>query len=344
MPSSRPAGFTSTPNVRASFSSRFSARVSARFAARDLTWLVAVGAGLWGTDAWFRKGLAGETSAPTLVFAEHLMLVVLTLPFLPRALRTFRGIPGTAKLAVVVIGVGASAIATALFTLGFQRAAVHNDFVTPILVQQLQPVFAIGGAVLLLRERLRPRFALFVLPALAGVWLVAFRNPFHVGIDNVVVVAFSLGAAALWALGTVLGRFVAPSVPPVELTTLRFLFGLPAAAVIVAMNGAAFWVPDLSSSFAVLGLVLVPSLLALFLYYQGLRRTAASRATLAELAYPLIGALVGLTIGKSLTVSQLVGLVVLAASVTLLSWHEARARTQAVVARPGPTRERTPVG
>ena len=299
--------------------------------ARDLTWVVAVGAGLWGTDAWFRKGLAQETAAPTLVFAEHLMLVILTLPFLPRAIRAFRRIPGTAKLAVVLIGVGASAVATTLFTLGFQRAAAHYDYVTPVVVQHLQPVFAIVGAVVLLHERLRPRFALFVVPALIGVWLLAFSNPLHVTVDNIVVVLFSLGAAALWALGTVLGRYVAPSIQPVELTTLRFAFGLPTAAVIVALNHDSFWVPDLSSSFSVLGLVLVPSLLALVIYYLGLQRTAASRATLAELAYPLVGALVGLTIGNPLTGTQWAGLAVLAASVTLLSWHEARARTQAVV-------------
>jgi drug/metabolite transporter, DME family len=172
---------------------------------------------------------------------------------------------------------------------------------------------------------------LFVVPALFGVWLLAFSDPWHVTMDNLAVVLFSLGAAALWALGTVLGRYVAPSIQPVELTTLRFAFGLPAAAIIVVLNGNSFWVPDLSSSFAVLWLVLVPSLLALVVYYIGLQRTAASRATLAELAYPLVGALVGLTIGSSLTGTQWAGLALLAASVTFLSWHEAKARTQAVL-------------
>ena len=304
--------------------------------ARDLTWLVALGAGLWGTDAWFRKALAQETAAPTLVFAEHLILVILTLPFLPRALRAFGRSTVSAKAAVVAIGVGASAVATTLFTLGFQRAIAHGDFVTPVVVQHVQPLFAILGAVVLLRERLRPVFAVFIVPALIGVWLLAFPDPFHVSMDGLSVVFFSLGAAALWASGTVLGRYVAPSISPVELTTLRFAFGLPAAGVIVLLTGSPVWVPDVPSSVAVLGLALVPSLLALVIYYFGLRRTAAARATLAELAYPLIGALVGVTIGTPLQVSQWVGLAVLAASVTALSWHEARARTQAVLPAPIP--------
>ncbi len=309
--------------------------------ARDLTWLVALGAGLWGTDAWFRKGLASETAAPTLVFAEHLMLVVLTLPFLARALRSFRRASVSARMAVVAIGVGASALATTLFTLAFQRAIARHDFITPVVVQHLQPLFAIFGAVVVLRERLRPRFVLFVLPALVGVWLLAFPRPFDVTLAGLSVVLLALGAAALWAAGTVLGRYVAPTIPPIELTTLRFLFGLPAALVIVAFTGSPVWVPDVGSTVAVLGLVLVPSLLALVVYYLGLRRTAASRATLAELAYPLVGALVGITLGSSLGATQWVGLAVLATSVTVLSLHEARSRVQAVSAPAVPRRLRS---
>ena len=39
-------------------------------------YLVALGAGLWGTDALFRRGLALELPASTVVFWEHLILCV----------------------------------------------------------------------------------------------------------------------------------------------------------------------------------------------------------------------------------------------------------------------------
>lgn len=305
--------------------------------ARDLTWLVALGAALWGTDGLFRRTLATEVSAPTLVFAEHLVLVILLAPFLPRAIRAFRAADPRSRAAVVAIGVGASAVATTLFTLAFTIAVRHNDFVTPVVVQHLQPLFAIGGAVLLLGERIRSRFVLFAVPALVGVWLLAFPSPLDVTVSRTAVALLALGAAALWAGGTVLGRMVCQGIAPVELTTLRFAFGLPTAAIIVLLTGNTFWVPDVSSSLAVVGLVLVPSLLALFLYYVGLRRTAAARATLAELAFPLTGALIGIALGRPLTGSQWLGAAVLAVSVTALSLHESRARTQAVVPAPRPT-------
>ena len=45
-----------------------------------------------------------------------------------------------------------------------------------------------------------------------------------------------------------------------------------------------------------IGIALIPGLLAMWLYYVGLRRTAASRATLAELAYPCTAAVVGVAL------------------------------------------------
>ncbi len=299
--------------------------------ARDLTWLVALAAALWGTDAILRLPLARDVAAPTIVFGEHVVLVLVLLPFLPRALRAFRRLDARGRVAVILIGAGASAVATTLFTLSFR----YGDPVTPAVIQKFQPIIAIVGAAVLLRERIRPTFAWFAAPAIVGAWLLAFPNPFAIGVDRAVVALLALGAAVLWAGGTVLGRLVAPRVSAVELTTLRFAIGLPAAFVIVLATGSPLWVPDVPSTLAVIGIALVPGLLAMWLYYRGLRRTAASRATLAELAYPFTAAVVGVTVlDASLAASQWVGAALIVAAVTALSWHEARAATPAVQVAP----------
>ncbi|MDR3035053.1 MAG: hypothetical protein LBV78_18465, partial [Kitasatospora sp.] len=44
------------------------------------------------------------------------------------------------------------------------------------------------------------------LPALFGSWLLAFPQPTHVRLAAAAVALLSIGAALLWALGTVLGR------------------------------------------------------------------------------------------------------------------------------------------
>jgi drug/metabolite transporter, DME family len=299
--------------------------------ARDLTWLVALAAALWGTDALLRLPLALQIAAPTIVFGEHVVLVLVLLPFLPRAIRAFRTLDTGGKLAVVGIGAGASAVATTLFTLSFR----FGDPVTPAVIQKFQPIIAIIGAALLLHERLRPSFAWFAIPALIGAWLLTFPDPLDIGVDQAAVALLAFGAAVLWAAGTVLGRLVATRLTPVELTTLRFGFGLPAALIIVIATGSPLWVPDLPSTVSVIGIALVPGLLAMWLYYAGLRRTAASRATLAELAYPLTAAVVGVAfLDAQLVASQWIGAALLVGAVTALSLHEARAQVPSVQVAP----------
>lgn len=290
---------------------------------------MALAAALWGTDAIFRLPLAQETSAATVVFAEHAILTLVLIPFLPAAWRAFRSADPAARWAVVAIGAGASAIATMLFTLAFRS----GDPITPVVMQKLQPVLAMVGAAFLLRERLRPRFAWFAVPALVGFWLLAFPDPIHVSVSRLQVALLALGAAALWAGGTVLGRLVSTTFTPTELTTLRFAIGLPASAMVVAATGSPWWVPDLRSTGAVVALALVVGLLAMLLYYRGLRRTPASRATLAELAFPLTAALVGIGwFDHVLNAGQWIGAGLVVITVTALAWHESTSGRPAVAA------------
>jgi len=296
---------------------------------RDLSWLVAVAAALWGTDAFFRLPLAAHTAAATVVFAEHAIIVAVLVPFLPAAARAFRAAEPMARWAVIGIGAGASAVATTLFTMAFR----YGDPITPVVMQKVQPVLVMIAAALLLGERLRPRFILFAGPALVGIWMLAFPDPLQISVNRVQVALLALGAAALWAGGTVLGRLVSNTFSPTELTTLRFAIGLPASAVMVAATGSPWWVPDLKSTGAVAALGLVVGLLAMLLYYRGLRRTAASRATLAELAFPLTAALVGIGwFGRSLDPSQWFGAALVVVTVTALCWHETTSDSPAVAA------------
>ncbi|HEY0640943.1 MAG TPA: EamA family transporter [Pseudonocardiaceae bacterium] len=299
----------------------------------DRTWLVACAAALWGTDGLLRKPLADALPAASVVFWEHLIVVLLLAPFLPRAVRAFAGTTRRNQLALLAIGIGASAVATALFTAAFRVGGP----VTPLVLQKLQPVFAVLAAYVLLAERVRARYFAFAVPALAGAWLLAFADPLSVRVAAAQAALLAVGAAALWAGGTVLGRMVAVSMAPRDVTVLRFAIGLPAALVVLGATGAPLAV-GWSNAVGLVLLAVVPGLLALSLYYVGLRATPASRATLAELAFPVTAALIGVgLLGTRLTVTQWAGFVVVVVAVTALGWHERVARLRsAVVAPPVP--------
>jgi len=302
----------------------------------DRTWLVACAAALWGTDGLLRKPLADTLPAASVVFWEHLIIVALLVPLLLPAARAFAAAGRRERIALLVIGIGPSAIAAVMFTAAIRLAGP----VTPLVLQKLQPVFVVLAAVALLGERLRAGYFLFAVPALAGAWLLAFPDPTDVRVAALQAALLALGAAVLWAAGTVLGRMVATTMAPREVTTLRFAIGLPAAGVVLLVTGAPVAV-GWDNAVGLVLLAVIPGLLALSLYYVGLRATPASRATLAELAFPVTAALIGVgLLGARLTWTQWLGFAIVVTSVTALGWHERVRRDRPMVTAP---RERVKV-
>jgi drug/metabolite transporter (DMT)-like permease len=280
--------------------------------------LIAAGAALWGTDGLFRRALAFEMPAPAVVLWEHLILVALTAPLLVRFFRNRPDLNGKDVVSLLFVGAGASAVATILFT----QAFVYGDPTTPLLIQKTQPVIAVLGAYLLLGERLLPRYGWYFLFAVGGAYLIAFPDPSRVGVSRLAPALLSLGAAALWGMGTVLGRHLTHKIPTQELTALRFAIGLPTALAIVLIwgVGGAAWDVSISQFWALVVLSLVPGLAALMIYYRGLSSTPASSATLAELAFPLTAILIGWGVFDTApTATQWAGIAVLSGTIVVMS-------------------------
>ena len=95
--------------------------------------LVSIAATMWGLDGLIRKPLSHTTTATTIVFGEHVVLVACTITLLVPALASlWRAGPAT-SLAGFLVGAGASAIATILFT----QALFHGDFITVVVLQKV---------------------------------------------------------------------------------------------------------------------------------------------------------------------------------------------------------------
>lgn len=287
--------------------------------------LVAAGAALWGTDGLFRRALAFEMSAPLVVFWEHLILVAVTVPFLVRFFRNRPVLNGKDLTALLFVGAGASAVATILFT----EAFTYGDPTTPLLIQKTQPVIAVLGAYLLLGERLLPRYGWYFLFAVGGAYLISFPDPSNVGVSRLAPALLALGAAALWGMGTVLGRHLTRKIPTNELTALRFAIGLPTALMILLLRNEAATALEISLSdfWALVLLALVPGLAALMVYYKGLSTTPASSATLAELAFPLTAILIGWAVFDTVpTTTQWLGIALLSGTIVVMTRAAARSR------------------
>jgi drug/metabolite transporter (DMT)-like permease len=250
---------------------------------------------------------------------EQALPTVLLAPLVWRGLRRAIAVLDRRDwLALIVLGCGSSALATLLFTLAFTYGRPN----TPVLLQQLQPLFAIAGARLVLGERLQRRYGLYLVGGLAGSYLVAFSNPLSIGgVDGLAPAVLAVSAAGLWGLGTVLGRRLGAKIPFAELTALRVATGLVAALIVlmVSGDGSAYVHMTAKAVLALVLLALVPGLLSLLVYYRGLRATPAAAATLGELAFPLTALVIDyLAFHATLSLSQCAGLGLLLITITTM--------------------------
>jgi len=289
--------------------------------------LVAIGASLWGTDAILRVPLLGKMSPPAIVFSEHLVLLLYSVPAVVLGWRAFRNFRASHWIALLIIGWGGSALATLLFTMAF---AVGNPTVA-ILLQKTQPLFAIVLASILLQERLGWKYWASFAVVMVGAYLISFGDfrPFgELKTGEVLTAALAIGAALLWGSSTVMGRFVLKDMPFYTLTGARLLLALPLLAFIVLVQGSS---GEVGAGFAaqpatIFLLALIPGLIALLLYYRGLTGTRASYATLAELAFPATAVLLNWSfLGVGVNANQILGFFLLWGSVLILSYLNSRA-------------------
>src|SRR5437879_7978324 len=252
--------------------------------------LVAVAATLWASDTYFRAQLVGHLRPAQIVVIEDALISLFLLAFLLRGIPELRRLDRRGWIAIILIAIGPQAVATILFTQSFSYGHYAETFV----LQQTQPLIAILLAWLILGERRRPWFWPTAALAIVGVYMVVFAQnltaPFSdLQHGRLEAGLYALGAAALWASGTVLGRLVLGKLSFTTTTALRFTLALPVLLLIVLVQsgGASFAHYQSSDVLPFLGIALIPGFLSLLLYYRALRSTPATLATIAELAYPV---------------------------------------------------------
>ena len=274
---------------------------------------VALGATLWGSDTAFRRPLTGTLSSAEIVFFEHVILAAILLPVAIRARRRGAELSKAQWAALLWIGWGGSALATIFFT----QAIKFGNPTAAVFLQKLQPLFAVLGARIGLRERefIQGRYWVRLIVAVGAALLISGAldsgfapGPWRAGS------LWAVAAAFIWGTSTVAGRSMFPVVSPVEMTALRVLTALPLLGVLVLAGSSevSLPLPAVGQVPTLLLLAIVPGLLGLLFYYHGLSGTSASRATLAELCFPAGAALLNwVFLGTTVTAAQLVGVALL---------------------------------
>lgn len=286
--------------------------------------LIFIAAVLWGIDGLLRRELFSLPPA-TIVFYEHLIGLVILLPFL---LLNWKKEKLTKKEwgAIGLVSLLSGVLGTLFFTTAL-LAISFIPFSVVFLIQKLQPLFTISTAALVLKERITKKYLLWAGLALIAGYFVTFPNGvvnFGEGGAYVSAALYALLAAIAWGASTAFSRFTLLSHSHTFVTGLRFLITVPIAFLFVlGMNTA----PSLSAVtggqlITLLVIALSTGMFALWVYYRGLKRTPASVSTIVELAFPLTAVLIDYFVyGTVLAPSQYVAGAVLLYAMYRVSRH-----------------------
>jgi drug/metabolite transporter (DMT)-like permease len=294
--------------------------------------LVAVAATMWASDTYFRAQLIGHLKPAQIVVIEDGLVSLFLLAFLLRGIPELRRLDRRGWIAIALIAIGPQAVATILFTQSFSYGHYAETFV----LQQTQPLIAILLAWLILGERRRPWFWPTAALAIVGVYMVVFAQNLTAPLSDLQhgrleAGLYALGAAALWASGTVLGRLVLGKLSFTTTTALRFTLALPVLILVVLFQygGSAFAHYQTSDVLPFLGIALIPGFLALLLYYRALRSTPATLATIAEMAFPVAATFIASApppygFNQPLYLPQFIGTGLLLLVILILNYTKAR--------------------
>jgi drug/metabolite transporter (DMT)-like permease len=246
----------------------------------------------WSIDGLFIRPDFYLLPVDLVVFWEHFLGFLVLSPFIYLSWPKIKSLSRKSWESIIWVSVWGGALGTIMITQAFFDAVGGQiTFSTVILMQKLQPIFALLLASWVLKEKLPKKFYAWTAVAIVATYFMAFAktglNIFQIDwFHNAAVLAFL--AAFAFGSSTVFGKRIANHLDYKAVAALRF--GLTAAIMLALtlIDGNFFKVNLISPwQWGLLALIVCTSGAAsMFIYYFGLRRVSASAATILELFWP----------------------------------------------------------
>ncbi len=288
-------------------------------------YLIMIAASLWAIDALFRTQLTYSIPSSSIVFFEHLIGFLILSPIFFKNWNAIKKLTTNEWINFILLTVVSSVLGTILFTQALAKSFAEFDFVTPILLQKLQPVFVIGLSALFLKEKITKRFLIFAALALVGSYLMTFgTQTVQLTLQGKeLVFVLSVGAALCWGGGTILSKKALKTLDFPAATAMRFLLAIPISLIFAFFLNQTYDFTKLGFD-QIWRFLVIASVTggagAIFLYYKGLQHTDAKVSTFAELMLPIVSLLIALTAlnpygePQKLTIANIIGIIILIVS------------------------------
>lgn len=252
---------------------------------------ISIAATMWGLDGVVLTPRLYNLDVGFVVFILHALPFVLMNLFLYREYRYLKSFTKKDYLVIVLIAllggaVGTISIVKALFLVNFK------DLSVVVLLQKLQPVFAIILAAAILKEKMNKYFVLWASVALIGGYFLTFgfgMPEFKTGSKTGISAMYALLAAFSFGSSTVFSKMILQRHSFTTATFYRYGFTSLIMLAFLLITGKSFQFDQVTGMnwliFSIIAITTGSG--AIFLYYYGLNHVKASIAVMCELFFPI---------------------------------------------------------
>ncbi len=257
---------------------------------------------IWAFDGTFLTPRLYNLNVVFVVFMIHLIPFVLMNSFLVNQyhyLIKFSKSDYFYFFLVALFGgaIGTLSIVKALFLVNFQQLSVI------LLLQKLQPIFAILLALILLKERVEKKFILWGFLAILASYFLTFGYSLPNLPENSKVLhasLYALLAAFSFGSATVFGKRIVTKYNFKTATFYRFFFTTIILLVYIIIFGKMNFGAITRMNWLILFITaILTGIISTILYYYGLNKVKASVSAILELAFPISAVILDYLINKS---------------------------------------------
>ena len=290
---------------------------------KNLPALAVIGAAiLWSLDGYIRQNLFALPSF-LIISLEHVIGAIIFFPLLIKGWAEIYTLSQRGWISVLWISICGGVLGTFFYTKALSYVE-YIDLSVVVLLQKLQPFFAIALAAVILREKITKRFFILAVTAVVGGYLITFgNNPIANWNDKTIIAALlALLAAFSWGSSTVLGKHALNQISFMTITALRLTITAAITLFKIISNSQYELITEMSfTNWSYIILIVISSgSIALFIYYYGLNHLPASHVTIYELFWPLSAVTIDWFIyERVMTAYQFIGAIILLTSIFLLS-------------------------
>jgi len=252
---------------------------------------ISLAASFWGIDGVILTPRLHNLNVVFVVFILHALAFLIMNTFMFKEYRQLKNLNTSDTMTFFLIAllggaIGTMSIVHALFLVNFEKLTIV------ILLQKLQPIFAIALAVIFLGERMRRFYFIWAgLAIIAGYFLTfgAQLPNFETGDNTIEAALFSLLAAFSFGSSTVLSKKILGKYSFHTATFFRYGFTTVIMLLFVVASGLFMQFDSLTTDNWIVFLIIAVTTGsgALFLYYYGLKKVRAVIATICELFFPV---------------------------------------------------------